>query len=169
MTSRPVLASLAFVLVFAAVDAADAQQRRQRSAPAGDLVTVRTDLPASCRVVDGFGASRTREFGAPATVRLAPRAADDAVVCVHDGKESRVVIAPGAGGVDVPVSGAVAAPTPVRRFVAVEEVHPFPGRLSLGPQAERELVQLRQRYEEGRIGEREYFRFRRAAIARGAG
>jgi hypothetical protein len=169
MTSRPVLASLAFFLVLAAVDAADAQQRRQRSAPSGELVTVRTDLPASCRVVDGFGASRTREFGAPATVRLTPRAADDTVVCVHDGKEGRAAIAPAARGVDVAVASATAAATPVRRFVAVEEVHPYPGRIALGAQAERELVQLRQRYEEGRLGEREYFRFRREVIARGAG
>jgi hypothetical protein len=168
MTPRPVLALLAAILAVAAVAPAEAQERQQRrAAPAAQpLLTVQTDLPASCRVVDRFGASRSREFGSPATIRLQPRAADDAVVCVRDGKESRAMVPARGRSVAVPVGGATAAATPVRRLVTVGDVHPYPGRLRLKPQVEQDLVHLRQRYEEGRVSERDYYKLRREAIAR---
>ena len=169
MTIRPALAFLALAVALAMALPAEAQQqRRQRAAaPAPQpLVNVQTDLPASCRVVDGFGASRTREFGSPATVRLDPRRNDDTAVCVRDGKEARAGIPIGARGVSVPVAGATAAATPVRRFVTAAEVHPYPGRIALKPQIESDLVTLRQRYEEGRVSERDYFKLRREIIAR---
>lgn len=168
MTIRPALAFLALAVALAAALPADAQQRRQRRAPPAPppLVNVQTDLPASCRVVDGFGASRTREFGSPATVRLVPRRDDDTAVCVRDGREARAGIPTRARSVAVPVAGATAAATPVRRLVTAAEVHPYPGRIHLKPQVEADLVHLRQRYEEGRVSERDYFKLRREAIAR---
>lgn len=170
MTPRPALILLAAILALAALAPAEAQQRTQRrgaAAPAAQpLLTVQTDLPASCRVVDRFGASRSREFGSPATIRLVPRQADDTVVCVRDGKESRVGVPARGRAVAVPVAGATAAATPVRRLVTIGEVHPYPGRIRLKPQVEADLVHLRQRYEEGRVSERDYYKFRREAIAR---
>jgi hypothetical protein len=165
MTPRPALAFLAAILVLAAVAPAEAQQRRAPPA-APPLLTVQTDLPASCRVVDRFGASRSREFGSPATISLQPRQPDDSVVCVRDGKESRVAVPARGRQVAVPVGGATAAATPVRRLVTIGDVHPYPGRLRLKPQVEADLVHLRQRYEEGRVSERDYFKLRREAIAR---
>jgi hypothetical protein len=170
MTPRPALVLLAAALalsVFAPAEAQQRQQRRAASPPAAQpLLTVQTDLPASCRVVDRFGASRSREFGSPATIHLQPRQPDDTVVCVRDGKESRVMVPARGRLVAVPVSGATAAATPVRRLVTLADVHPYPGRMRLKPQVEQDLVVLRQRYEEGRVSERDYFKLRREAIAR---
>lgn len=164
MTTRMTPAFLAAILSIAVLAPAEAQQRRVAPATQS-LLTVSADLPASCRIVDRFGASRTREFGAPATIDLQPRQAGDAVVCVHDGKESRAAVSERDRQVAVPVSAATAAATPVGRFVTVAEVHPDPARLRLKPEVERDLVFLRQRYEEGRLSERDYFKFRRAVIA----
>lgn len=170
MTSRPALALLVAMLALAALAPAEAQQHqpsRAAAAPAAQpLLTVQTDAPASCRVVDRFGASRSREFGSPATIALQPRQPDDSVVCVRDGKESRVAVPARGRQVAVPVGGATAAATPVRRLVTIGDVHPYPGRLRLKPQVEADLVHLRQRYEEGRVSERDYFKLRREAIAR---
>lgn len=170
MTTRPALTLLVAILALAALAPAEAQQRAQRrasTAPAAQsLLTVQTDAPASCRVVDRFGASRSREFGSPATIRLAPRQADDAVVCVRDGKESRVQVSARDRMVAVPVAGASASATPVRRLVTIGDVHPYPGRIALKPGVEQDLVHLRQRYEEGRVSERDYYKLRRETIAR---
>lgn len=146
-----------------------AQERAPRQRPAGaGLLTVETDLAASCRVVDARGASRTREFGAPATIALAARAAGDQVVCVRDGREVRAAVPATGRRVAVSVGGASAAATPVRRLVTPADVHPYPGTMRLTAKAEQDLVWLRQRFEEGAIDERAYFAHRRDVIARGA-
>ena len=145
-------------------DAAMAQQ----AVPRASLLTVQTDGGASCRVVDRFGGSRTREFGAPATVQLSPRDATDQIVCVRDGREARVAVPVKGPRVALAVAGSTRAASSVRRFVSAGEVHPYPGRMRLKPQTERDLVWLRQRFEEGQITEREYFDHRRLTIARDA-
>ncbi len=140
----------------------------QQVVPRASLLTVQTDGGASCRVVDRFGGSRTREFGAPATVQLSPREATDQLVCVRDGREARMPVPVKGQRVALAVSGSTRAASPVRRFVSAGEVHPYPGRMRLKPQTERDLVWLRQRFEEGQISEREYFDHRRLTIARDA-
>lgn len=170
MKRRAIPFLLAAILAIAVAAPAEAQQRRQRqAAPQPEpLLTVSTDQPASCRVVDRFGASRSREFGSPATIALQPRQAGDAVVCVREGREGRAAVPERGRLVALPVSTATAAATPVRRFVSVADVHPDPARVRLRPEVERDLVFLRQRYEEGRLSERDYFKLRREAIARNA-
>jgi len=149
--------------------AAEAQEtRKPRRPPAPALLTVETGAPASCRVVDSWGASRTKEFGAPATIALTERRPGDQVVCVRDGREGRVAVPAAGRSVGVAMGAATLAAAPVRRLVTPVEVHPYPGQMRLSPKAEQDLVWLRQRYEEGVIGERDYFAFRRDVIARGA-
>lgn len=148
---------------------ATAQDRKApRRAAGASLLTVQTDAAASCRVVDSLGASRTKEFGSPATIALPSRQAGDQVVCVRDGRETRAAVPTTGRRVDLAIGGATAAASPVRRLVTRAEVHPYPGTMRLTAKAEQDLVWLRQRYEEGRITERDYFAHRRDVIARGA-
>lgn len=159
-------AILALACVASAAGAQDERARRRAPSPA--LLTVETGVPASCRVVDSEGASRTKEFGAPATIALGSRRPGDLVVCVRDGRERRVALPATGRRVGVAMDGVTAAAAPVRRLVTPGEVHPYPGHMRLSPKAEQDLVWLRQRYEEGVIAERDYFAFRRDVIARGA-
>lgn len=165
MITRPV-----FGLLMAAVTMAIGSHGAiaQQAAPRATLLTVQTDGGASCRVVDRFGGSRTREFGTPATVELVPREATDQLVCVRDGREARTAVPTTGQRVALTVAGSTRAASPVRRFVSTGEVHPYPGRMQLKPQTERDLVWLRQRFEEGQFSERAYFDHRRLVIARDA-
>ena len=165
MITRPVLGVLiaAITLLVGVCDAI-----AQSTVPRATLLTVQTDGNASCRVVDRFGGSRTKEFGAPATVQLSPRDATDQIVCVRDGREARMAVPVTGPRVTLAVAGSTRTASPVRRFVSTGEVHPYPGRMRLQPQTERDLVWLRQRFEEGRISEREYFDHRRLTIVRDA-
>lgn len=147
---------------------ATAQDRKApRRAAGASLLTVQTDAAASCRVVDSHGASRTKEFGSPATIALPSRQAGDQVVCVRDGRETRAAVPSTGRRVDLALGGATVAASPVRRLVKGADVHPYPGTMRLTVKAEQDLVWLRQRYEEGRITERDYFAHRRDVIARG--
>jgi len=165
MITRPVLGVLVAAITLLA---GDRGAIAQSTVPRATLLTVQTDGGASCRVVDRFGGSRTREFGAPATVPLSPRDATDQIVCVRDGREARTPVPVKGPRVALTVAGSTRAASPVRRFVSAGEVHPYPGRLRLKPQTERDLVWLRQRFEEGPLTEREYFDHRRLTIARDA-
>lgn len=151
-----------------AVEATAQDRKAPRRAAGASLLTVRTDAAASCRVVDAHGASRTKEFGSPATIALPSRQAGDQVVCVRDGRETRAAVPTTGRRVDLALGGATVAASPVRRLVTGADVHPYPGTMRLTAKAEQDLVWLRQRYEEGRITERDYFAHRRDVIARGA-
>ncbi|MBL8698986.1 MAG: hypothetical protein JNK67_11475 [Alphaproteobacteria bacterium] len=151
-----------------ALDASAQERAAPRRAGGATLLTVETDAAASCRVVDAHGGSRTKEFGAPATVALASRQAGDQVVCVRDGRETRAAVPAAGRRVALTLGGATTLATPVRRLVTTASVHPYPGAMRLTARAEQDLVWLRQRYEEGAISERDYFARRREVIARGA-